>query len=301
MHEPRVTILLATYNGARYLAEQLDSIVQQTHKNWDVIASDDGSSDQTQQILNHYNIPIANGPGQGFAANFLSLISTVNTESAYYAFADQDDVWMRLKLEQALAWLQSIPEELPALYCGRTQLVDEYLQVIGYSPLFKKKAGFLNALAQNIGGGNTMIFNRAALNLLRQTKSHQDIVSHDWWAYLLVSGAGGVVYYDAEPTICYRQHGANLVGSNSNWLARCYRVRMLLQRRFKHWMDLNSKSLFAVAHLLTPENKRVLEQFEQARKGWFFSRLIQIKSLGIYRQTILGQMGLLIGALLNKI
>lgn len=301
MREPRVTILLATYNGQRYLAEQLDSIVQQTHKNWDIITSDDGSSDQTLQILKYYNIPIVNGPRQGYAANFLSLLTKVNSESDYYAFADQDDVWMDHKLKQALAWLQSLPEEVPALYCGRTQLVDEYLQVIGYSPLFKKKPGFLNALTQNIGGGNTMVFNRTALNLLRQTKSHTDIVSHDWWAYLLISGAGGAVYYDAEPTVCYRQHAANIVGSNTNWLARCSRVRMLLQRRFKRWMDLNSKSLFAVEHLLTPENKRVLEQFEQVRRAWFFSRLIQLKLLGIYRQTTLGQMGLLIGALLNKI
>ncbi|EHL29298.1 glycosyltransferase family 2 protein [Legionella drancourtii] len=301
MHEPRVTILLATYNGERYLAEQLDSIVQQTHKNWNIIASDDGSSDQTMQILDQYNIPVCYGPHQGFAANFLSLITKVSTASDYYAFSDQDDVWEQYKLEQALAWLQSIPEAVPALYCGRTQLVDEYLNVIGYSPLFKRQPGFLNALAQNIGGGNTMMFNRAALNLLRQTKSHTDIVSHDWWAYLLISGAGGAVYYDTEPSIRYRQHATNLVGSNTNLFARCYRVRMLLQRRFKHWLDLNCKSLFAVAHLLTPENKQLLEQFEKARKGWFFSKCIQIKLLGIYRQTTIGQIGLLIGALLNKI
>lgn len=301
MHEPRVIILIATYNGERYLAEQLDSIAQQTHKNWTIIASDDGSSDRTISILKQYTRKIHSGPRQGFSANFLSLITKVDTESDYYAFSDQDDVWESNKLARALACLEVFPKDTPVLYCGRTELVDENLKSMGYSPLFKKRPSFLNALAQNIGGGNTMVFNQAAFNLLRQTKDHINAVSHDWWAYILISGAGGKVYYDSQPCVRYRQHQDNLVGSNASWMARLYRIRMLFQGRLKHWIDLNSKNLFAVSHLLTSENKRVLEQFEIARRSWFCLRLIRIKKIGIYRQTSFGQLGLFVGAIFNKV
>lgn len=301
MHEPLVTILLATYDGEHYLKEQLDSIIQQTHKNWTILASDDGSRDRTLSILNEYNVVIQKGPSKGFAANFLSLIINANSNSDYYAFADQDDVWEASKLKHALTLLDAVPKNIPALYCGRTYLVDENLSYLGCSPLFKKKPSFKNALAQNIGGGNTMIFNQAALTLLRQTNNHNPIVSHDWWAYLLISGSGGTVYYDPTPRLYYRQHMTNLVGGNSNWLARFYRVRMLFKGRLKNWVTLNNNHLLEISHVLTPENKQILAKFELARQSWFGLRLIKIMKLGIHRQTIFGQLGFLVGLLFNKI
>lgn len=301
MHKPLVTILIATYNGETYLKEQLDSIRQQTHEHWSIIASDDGSSDQTISILKQYDAQIHKGPNQGFAANFLSLIMKADANSDYYAFADQDDVWDPNKLTRALSWLDTLPKDIPALYAGRTYLVDEKLTHIGYSALFKKKPSFKNALAQTIAGGNTMVFNKAALMLLRETKHHSDIVSHDWWTYLLVSGSGGNAVYDIEPYVHYRQHQSNLVGSNSTWKTRCHRIRMLFQGQLKQWINLNNKNLFAVSYLLTPENKVILEQFERARHSFFGLRLLKIMRLGIYRQTFFGQLGLMVGALFNKI
>ena len=301
IYEPLVTILLATYNGERYLAEQLDSIVWQTHTNWTILASDDGSNDQTLKILREYAITNVNGPRKGFAANFFSLIKQADSNSDYYAFSDQDDVWDPDKLERAIRWLKTVPNNEPALYCGRTLLVDEYLKPFGYSPLFAKPPGFLNALVQNIGGGNTMVFNRAAFNLLRQTQHSYAIVSHDWWAYLLISGAGGHIFYDPKSCISYRQHQANLVGCNSSWISRYYRMRMVFQGRLKSWIDRNNKHLYAVEQLLIPENKHQLEQFNAARHSRLFSRLIKIRQQGIYRQTYLGQLGLLIAAVFNKL
>ncbi|MFJ1269155.1 glycosyltransferase family 2 protein [Legionella lytica] len=301
MHNQHVTILLATYNGETYLKEQLESIIQQTHKHWHIFASDDGSNDRTMTILKHYKIQINNGPREGFATNFLFLITKVGMNSDYYAFSDQDDIWDPNKLTRAIDWLNLVPEDTPALYCGRTHLINDKSISMGYSPLFLKKPAFKNALVQNIGGGNTMVFNRAALCLLRQTKKHYNVVSHDWWAYLLISGAGGEVYYDSQPNLHYRQHNANIVGSNSNWMARIYRVRRLFQGQLKQWIDLNNKVLFSVSHLLTPENKKILEQFQLARRSPVILRLIKLMQLGIFRQTLFGQLGLLIGTLFNKI
>ena len=147
MHnEPHVTILLATYNGAQYLSEQLNSIVQQTHKHREIVASDDGSTDLTLDILRQYSLQIHQGPGLGVAANFFHLIDNVDETSDYYAFADQDDVWELDKLQRSIEFLETVNKNEPALYCGRTILVDAMLNPIAHSPLFKKPSGFLNAL-----------------------------------------------------------------------------------------------------------------------------------------------------------
>lgn len=166
---PKVAILLCTYHGQHYLAEQLDSFAAQSHPNWEIWASDDGSEDDTHAILEAYQqkwpagrLSIHFGPAEGFAANFLSLTCKASIKADYYAYSDQDDVWEAGKLERAVRWLETIPPNIPALYCGRTRLVDADNNEIGLSPLFSKPPSFANALMQNIGGGNTMVFNNAA-------------------------------------------------------------------------------------------------------------------------------------------
>jgi len=171
----RVAILLCTYHGQHYLPEQLDSFAAQTYENWAVWASDDGSEDDTHSILEDYQsrwdvgrLSIHFGPAEGFAANFLSLTCNANIDADLYAYSDQDDVWEADKLARAVQWLESVPAEVPALYCSRTRLVDANNNEVGVSPLFAKAPSFANALMQNIGGGNTMVFNNAARNLLRE-------------------------------------------------------------------------------------------------------------------------------------
>ena len=219
---PKVAILLCTYHGQHYLADQLDSFAAQSYPNWEVLASDDGSQDNTHAILEAYRgqwghdrLAIHFGLARGFAANFLSLTCKSSIKADYYAYSDQDDIWEADKLQRAMSWLLTIPEDVPALYCSRTRLVDAHNRDIGYSPLFTKPPSFANALMQNVGGGNTMVFNNAARALLCEAGADADVVTHDWWAYLLVSGCGKV-FYDACPSLRYRQHGGNLVGMNSS-------------------------------------------------------------------------------------
>lgn len=299
MHD-KITILLATYNGATYLEEQLRSIIKQSAPNCKIIASDDGSTDKTCDILQQYQIETVNSPKQGFAANFLSLLARADNNSKYYAFADQDDVWDLDKISRATKALADIPPDIPALYCSRTMLVDETLKKIGYSPLFDKKPGFKNALVQSIAGGNTMVFNLAALQLLKQATKFP-IVSHDWWAYLLISGAGGQIIYDAKPHIYYRQHNQNIIGSNNNLTARFHRIKMLFQGRLRTWIDKHINALSEVSHLLTTENKKILADFQLARQSNNISRMVKFYKIGLYRQTTLGQLGLVLAAIFNKI
>lgn len=305
--QPKVAILLCTYHGQSYLSEQLESIATQTHRNWQVWASDDGSQDNTRAILEAYqkdwgsdHLSIHSGPAEGFVVNFMSLACKADIEADYYAYSDQDDIWIPEKLERAVDWLCGIPDHVPAVYCSRTEIVDANNNSLGLSPLFTNRPAFANALIQNVGGGNTMVFNNAARELIRETSDSNEDVPHDWWTYMVVSGCGGRVFYDAIPSLRYRQHGNNLVGMNSSWAARRKRIRMLLQGRFRNWNDRNVRSLQKMYSRLTPENQKILDQFARARNSWLIPRLIGLKKSGIYRQTLLGNLGLIVAALFKK-
>jgi glycosyltransferase involved in cell wall biosynthesis len=305
---PQVAILLCTYDGQGYLRDQLDSFTRQTYSNWRVFASDDYSNDATHLILKDYQsewgierLSLRSGPAQGCTANFLSLICSSEIRSEYYAFSDQDDIWEADKLERAMAWFQTLPADKPALYCSRTRLVNADNQEIGLSPLFLKEPGFANALAQNIGGGNTMILNHAARELLAEASKDVDVVLHDWWAYIVVSGCGGEVFYDSYPALRYRQHDANLVGSGGGWYARTERIRKLWQGQWKEWNDKHLAALGIIRSRLTPENKKILDQFSSARKSSLVPRVVGIGRCGLYRQTRWGSLGLIAAAIFNKL
>ena len=305
---PRVAILLCTKQGEAFLQEQLDSIGRQTHTSWAVYASDDGSQDATPAILQDFKrrvgerkLAILRGPHMGFVANFLSLVCNPEIDADFYAYADQDDIWEDDKLARAVHFLQTVPGSVPAVYCSRTSNVDETNTCIGHSPLFTKPPGFANALVQNIGGGNTMVFNHAACQLLRLAGPDVQVATHDWWTYLLVTGCGGHVFYDPAPTVRYRQHGLNLVGADDGWSARLYRARLLFQGRFVKWTDQHLAALQRVEHRLTPQNKCLLAEFAQARQSTVIRRITSLKRTGVYRQTLFDNLGLVVAALFRKI
>ena len=305
---PSVAILLCTMQGQHFLHEQLDSILHQSHSAWSIWASDDGSDDDTHAILEEYRtrlgdsrFSIHSGPAEGFAANFLSLVCNANITADCYAFSDQDDIWNPDKLTRAVAWLGTVPSDMPALYCSRTCYVDANNQAIGVSPLFSRPPGFANALVQSIAGGNTMVLNDAARNLLRLAGADANVASHDWWAYMVISGCGGRVFYEPEPTVRYRQHANNLEGANNHWTGRLLRLYQLLQGRFRVWNDKNTAALQRMRMHLTPENQRRLDEFDKARTGSLFARLAAFKRSGVYRQTTLDNLSLLVAVVLKKL
>lgn len=304
----RVAVLMCTYNGQEYLAQQLQSIESQGHHNWMMAVSDDGSSDNSTAILKDYQerwggdrLQLFNGPRQGYAKNFLSLTCANEFHADFFAWADQDDIWCSNKLESAVEWLESVPADVPALYCSRTELVSEDGSSLGYSPLFDRPPSFANALVQNIGGGNTMVFNQAARDLLQQAAARCDVVSHDWMAYLLVAGAGGNVYYDSNPLVLYRQHDSNCLGSNNSMVDRLVRMRHVIAGRFKEWNEKNIVALDTLNSLLSENNRQIFKAFKIARVQPFVRRLIELKRCGIYRQTVFGNLGLVFAAMLNRV
>ncbi len=304
----RIAILLSTYNGERFLEEQLNSLIAQSHSNWTIYASDDGSTDATLAILEKYQtklgtdrLVILAGPRQGFAKNFLSMVKNTSIQAEYFAFCDQDDIWLPERLSTAIATLQSIPSNLPALFCSRTRLINEEGCPIGLSPLFSKPACFKNAIVQSIAGGNTMLFNNSARTLLANTHTEQTIISHDWWLYILVSGCGGHVHYSSQPLVNYRQHGNNLIGSNSSFRDRLVRIGKIFKGTFREWNESNLVGLSTFKEHLTPESLRAFVQFQECRHTSLLRRLALISSSGLYRQTAAGQLGLFIATIFKRI
>ena len=305
---PMVLILMGTYNGEAYIREQLDSIALQTHKKWNLLISDDGSDDTTIDIAREWakevgfeKVIIRNGPKQGFAQNFLSMACDPTLKSDFYAFADQDDVWHPNKIQIGLDALLKIEKcDGPKLYCGRTTYVNEKLDIFSESPIFNRSPSFRNALVQSLAGGNTMIFDNSVKNLLEKT-GRLNIVSHDWWLYQLISGVGGTVYYDKTPLVLYRQHKYALVGGNSSWRAQFRRNYQALNGRFKKYLDINIKSLEMVQNSLTLKNQEILLLFIKLRKAKFKSRLKTLIKIRIYRQKIVGTLGIHALAIINKL
>lgn len=298
---------MATYNGERFLAEQLDSFEAQTHQNWRLVVSDDGSTDGTMAILEAYQkrwgqarMQIRTGPRVDFRKNFLSMMCDPGIRSDFYAYSDQDDVWLPEKLAVAVAHLLGQDESVPHVYGGRTIYVDVNLNEIGRSPEFCYPRSFRNALVQSIAGGNTMVFNQAAKALLERA-GVQQIISHDWWTYQLVEGAGGRVYFDLDPYILYRQHPGALVGANTSLRATWVRFIMLLQGKFKEWNTINADSLLKVRRMLLPHHVDIITEFLRLREGNIIQRVRMIGVCGLFRQGWHGNVSLLVAVILKKI
>lgn len=304
---PLVAILLCTYNGARFLAEQLDSLEAQTHQNWVVIASDDGSTDQTLEILQQYQakwtvgkLTIRSGPQKGFCHNFLSLACDPQIKADYYAFCDQDDVWLPEKISVALSILNSNANGSLDLYCGRTIYISERGDEIGISRKFVHPKTFRNALVQCVAGGNTMIFSAEAKELI-ELAPKVVVPSHDWWLYQLVTGNGRLVYYDLNPLIKYRQHPNSLVGQNISLNSKLDRLAMVLNGEFRAMISNNIAAIEATPVFLTEENNEIFNLFKKMRICHLKDRIRLIGVCGIYRQTWQGTVSLLLAAILKKI
>lgn len=306
-NQPTVAVLLAAFEDHRFLSPQLASIRSQTHERCEVWVSRDCETNTITHVLAQHEplfgadrFHVVAGPRAGFARNFLSLLDRAAVHGDYYAFADQDDVWEPDKLARAVAWLSDLPDDVPAVYCSRTRLIDARDRDLGLSPLCDRPPSFAHALVQNIGGGNTMVMNGSARVVVRGA-GPRDVPYHDWWTYLLVTGAGGVVRYDPYPSVRYRQHDRNDLGTNKGGRGSVAGVRRLLSGTIQGCITANVRALHEVRDLLTPENRRIFDCFCTARERRLIPRVRDVWSSGVYRQRGSGTLELLAAALLKKL
>lgn len=228
----RVLVLLSTYNGVSYVKEQLESVLGQTDVDVSLLIRDDGSKDNTVQLIeslygNDSRLSVICGQNVGSAGSFMDLIhkaATMDARYDYYAFCDQDDVWLKDKLSAAVEALDNQASDKPSLYMGAYQMVDSTLHPIP-TVLKKPTINLPAALAANSATGCTMVFNKALLDLLA-SQSPKDFIMHDYWAYLVCLSVGGYVYYDETTHILYRQHEHNVIGGRGDSFVKKWSVRL---------------------------------------------------------------------------
>lgn len=212
--------MLATYNGEKYLEEQLESIVKQTYENWQLIISDDNSQDSTKQIINKYILLypdqikyIDNKNEHSAKGNFINLFNNVE-ESDYYMFCDQDDVWINTKIEKFVARIEKEKyAESILMYCD-LKIVDQKLNLLQdsylkYTNNYPPNEDFKNFTLENHIPGCVMFFNHSLKEKIGKISNKCRM--HDWWIALVAAAYGKIIFID-ETLNLYRQHENNTIG-----------------------------------------------------------------------------------------
>ena len=265
----KITVLLSTYNGEKYLQEQLDSLYAQDLPEgfaMEILVRDDGSSDQTVNILEENRkqgkLTFYVGENVKPAKSFWDLVQRTPA-SEYYAFCDQDDVWHTDKLLRAINRLREEKEQRqPLLYCSNVTVVDSVLNPIG--PMRKAqeapRTDFAYALIYSLAPGCTMVFNDPAREaFVRYNMNEQFEVIHDWLAHKIAAMLGTVIY-DTTPTMLYRQHGNNVIGAqNDSALVKFFKRVKRVMGAYACVRSETAKSLYAVyGDEIDEEKKRLV-------------------------------------------
>ena len=298
----KTQILLSTYNGEAYLRAQLDSFLAlEGAEQISVLIRDDGSTDATRAILAEYEethgFQVLLGENVGLNASMQILFEHADPECFYFAYADQDDVWLANKLTKAVATLESEGEGTPLLYAARSHITDVDGNIIGETLLPKRPPSFANAMVQNVCIGHTQVYNRAMLDLLR-THYRKDMFVMDHWAYLLATAFGKVVF-DPSLVTLYRQHGKNSIGYGSNLISK---VKSRSRRARAGVPGAHTRQLLALLDFgdeLKPTEAEMLRRLLAARKG-FFRRLGYLFHADAYRDGFVENTGFRILFLLGS-
>lgn len=284
----KIQVLLSTYNGTKFISQQLESILSQSCQPTLISIRDDASSDKTYELVTEYvaahsNIKAVRGERLGPAGSFLELLRGADSDCDYFAFADQDDVWMPAKLENALSMLVPHSSSEPLLYCSRLEYVDAQLEHRGYSKT-PTQVGFANALVENVAIGCTVVLNREARRIIIERLPARALM-HDWWCYLVISAFGRVIY-DERFGLKYRLHGSNAIGAPTNVVQQ---ITHRLVRFLKHdgALKLTDQALSffqCFGALLNQRELNILRRFLAVR-GKLWSRLIYSAQMDVWRQS----------------
>lgn len=243
LNKSKIKILMSTYNGEKYLEEQLDSIFNQTEKNFELIIRDDGSKDNTKTILEKYKkkysekIKIIYGENIGAKNSFFNLINSVNLDSEYYSFADQDDIWLEFKLEIAIKEIEKKRESIEEsiVYCSNYTFVDKNLKILkdghDFNEISNYKLELKNSKFQSMMLGCTIVFTKEFLKKLKMVgENYDNILMHDCWCYLVASKFSKIIF-DKNKTLLYRQHGNNVSANEINFYKKIIKIKERIKKK----------------------------------------------------------------------
>ena len=306
----RLTVLMSTYNGEKYLREQLDSILAQilpAETELKILVRDDGSKDATFDILEEYAKKYSNivsyytGENLKPAKSFWHLLKNCEP-SDFYAFSDQDDVWYPNKMERAIATLQECSNQnIPLLYTSNVMVTDAQLNQIGIMNCDKMHTDLAHILIYNVSNGCTQVFNNSAREeFIKYDMDSNLVIMHDRLADLLTAMFGEIIY-DENPTMYYRQHENNVVGEQSigkfksffkrvkrflgpSSSIRSERCKMFLQLYKDRLNDEQKRLLYAVGYYKTDKKARKIlmrdKAFSKGKNADFLFRwVIRLKKI----------------------
>lgn len=285
----KVNILMSTYNGQQFLAEQIRSIQEQTYTDWTLLVRDDGSSDKTKEILQEFAIQdsrirlidLEEQNNLGVIKSFHRLLQYEKAD--YYFFSDQDDVWLPDKLAVSLQEAQSYPTDQPLMVYMDLTVVNQDLQIMTESMIRSQShhanTQLVQELTENTVTGGVAMINHSLASLWTKT---EDIIMHDWYLALLASALGTLVFID-KPGELYRQHADNVLGART------------LSKRFKKWIrphilfkvywelikNSQKQASFLLEQPLSPADRELVQAFVAIMDKPMLERYQTLKKYGL--------------------
>ena len=270
----KIDVLMATYNGEKYIKDQLDSILNQSYKNFRLLISDDGSTDSTVKILNEYSSKdnriklFIQKENLGVIKNFEFLMNQVENE--YFMFSDQDDIWDEQKIEKSLNKIKETNSDL--VYCN-LEVVDENMQTLsesywklkGFEHKVEKYNNFESLYLNNYITGSTMLVKKEMLNKILPLIHDSKYILHDYWIALVVS-KNGKISYIKEQLVKYRQHKNNEVGSRkkSDVINKFEELRKLfIDAKLDHFSTLIKREDVFEDKVIKELNHKSLEYYKK--------------------------------------
>ena len=304
-----VSIVMTTYNGEKYIAEQIDSILASSFQDIEINIFDDGSRDGTVSILREYEKRYLNKihvyqnkENLGVTKNFLKAVG--RTRSDYIMFCDQDDYWKPDKIAVTLKRMRhmeaQVGKDVPIAVFTDAKVVDEELNTIDQS-FFKSgrldptKTDLPHLLMENKLIGCTIMFNSALRKIIEEYEIPENAKFHDWWVGLIAASLGKIGYVN-QSTLLYRQHGNNVVG-NSSFLTYIKDRVMSLQQQKKSLriLQLQAEEFLSIYGNLLEEDKRsIIRRFADLGKVNFIKRRIYMLRYGYLKSGIIRNIGLML-------
>jgi rhamnosyltransferase len=294
---------MSTYNGKKYIEQQLDSIFNQTYKNIEILIRDDGSTDGTIELLHEYEktgkIELVTGENLGIWKSVYWLAANTG-EADYYSFADQDDIWSSDKIERSVSAFDKIEQEKPALYFCNFDYYDEEMNFSSHRNRLGVELTFINSLVNFIAYGFTCVINEKMRHLFLQMPTDIQFY-HDYLFLILATAFGDAIYEDDYVGAKYRRHGKNVSVTNESTLKLLiWRVKnFLLNDEFKY-KEKWSKFSEIYSEELDDRNKEILKWF--TKQGYSFGnamrRTFYTKR---YREALLDELALRAMFLVGKL
>lgn len=255
----KVNIVMSTYNGEKYIREQMDSLLSQTYDNIEIYVRDDGSKDDTVRILKEYQekhaIHLIEGKNIGFSASFFEVLAAAE-DGEYWSFCDQDDIWFPEKVSLAVEWMERQKQDKPLLYYSLSEMFDESGKILGIQEPPKGSLCFRRAMTGTFGVGFSMVINRQLRAEMLKCDPDQ-VHSHDWLAGAIALGFGKM---HVNHKICarYRRLDSSVTRIS---LSRKVRWAFSMLRDDGDVAERNREYIRVYRERLSPQKREIAELF----------------------------------------